>query len=97
MEYLAVRWKHNLADMPVEIYSELDGRRMEVRKVEVFKNGNLGFASAAKSRGPSKLGIEPVPPLREIAAQTEFEPRLSNAQEFEKMWNSAVGKGLFVA
>jgi len=93
MEYLAVEWKHNLPDMPIEMYSELDGLRMEVRKVEVFKGGNLGYASASYSKAPTKLGIEAVPSLQEIASQSEFKPRVSNAGEFEKMWKLATQKG----
>ena len=93
MEYLAVEWNHNLPDMPNKIYSELDGQRMEVRKVEVFRNGSMGYASAAASTGSSKLGIEAIPPIREIATQAEFKPRPSTRQEFESMWTLATGKG----
>ena len=93
MEYLAVEWKHNLLDMPIEIFSELDGRRMEVRKVEVFKGGHLGYASASRSKESTKLGIEAVPTLHEIASQAEFKPRQSTSQEFEKAWTAATQKG----
>jgi hypothetical protein len=34
-----VGWKHQHPDDPVILYSELDGNRFEVRKVEVFRNG----------------------------------------------------------
>jgi hypothetical protein len=93
MEYLVVEWRHNLPDMPIEMYSELDGQRMEVRKVEVFKGGNLGYASEGVSRLSTQLGIESVPSLQEIASAPEFKPRISNAAEFEKMWNVAIQKG----
>ena len=92
MEYLAVKWTHNLPDMPTEIYSELDARRMEVRKVELFRNGSFGYASFTASKGPTKLGIESLPQISEIASQPEFKPRQSNAQEFESMWASANGR-----
>ena len=93
MEYLAVEWKHDLPDMPIEMYSELDGLRMEVRKVEVFKGGRLGYAPDAHSEAPTRLGIEAVPSLREIESQSGFKPRVSNAAEFEKMWKLATQKG----
>ncbi len=93
MEYLAVEWQHDLPDMPIEMYSELDGRRMEVRKVEVFKGGALGFASATNSKPPTKLGIEALPSFQEIASQLDFKPRLSSAAEFDKMWALATQKG----
>jgi hypothetical protein len=90
MDYLVVEWQHNLPDMPIEMYSELDGRRMEVRKVEIFRGGDFGYASMAGSKKPTELGLEAVPSLREIASQKEFKPRVSNAAEFEKMWNLAL-------
>lgn len=93
MEYLAVQWKHNFPDMPVEIFSEIDGSRMETRKVEVFPDKTLGFASALSSRASTKLGIEPLPSFGEIASQTEFSPRVSTKQEFEKLWTLANQKG----
>lgn len=93
MEYLAVQWKHSFPDMPVKIFSEMDNRRMEIRKVEIFRDKTLGFASAASSQGSTKLGIEPIPSFGEIASQVEFSPRISNKQEFEQLWNIATQKG----
>src|SRR5258705_13531981 len=43
MQYIRVRWKHALPDEPVELLSELDSESWEVRKVEVFRDGRLGF------------------------------------------------------
>jgi hypothetical protein len=45
MTYIKVGWKHGHHDYPVILYSELDARRFEVRKVEVFRNGRCGWAS----------------------------------------------------
>jgi hypothetical protein len=92
MEYLAVQWKHSLPDMPIEIFSEIDQQRMEIRKVEIFRNGEFGFASSAATRGPTKLGIEPLPPFEEIKSQPEFSPRRISREEFEAMWSKASGK-----
>jgi hypothetical protein len=38
MHYIKVFWKHQHRDEPVELYSELDDGRWEVRKVEVSRD-----------------------------------------------------------
>lgn len=46
MEHLKVRWIHTHVDEPVLLMSELNSDRYEVRKVEVYADGRMGFASA---------------------------------------------------
>jgi hypothetical protein len=71
------------------LYSELDPQRWEVRKVEEFPDGSLGFASAEKSSDKTKLGEEPIPSLAEIAAEPQFKPREITKAEFEAIWEKA--------
>jgi ABC-type uncharacterized transport system permease subunit len=92
MIYLAVKWKHAMADMPVEIISELDDSQMEVRKVEVFAKGTIGYASANTSVGGTALGLAPVPTAAQIAEEIQFSPREITREEFEAMWKKATGK-----
>lgn len=86
MTYIKVRWKHSNAEYPVVLYSELDNARWEVRKVEIFSDGRIGFASAAESAGSTGLGETPIPPLAEIASDPQFEPVEIVEQEFEEVW-----------
>jgi hypothetical protein len=86
MKYIRVGWKHQNPDMPVLLYSELDASRWEVRKVEVFRNGRCGYASAEGSSGGTRLGQVPVPTLSEIALDPEFDPEEISREEFEKVW-----------
>lgn len=44
VEYLKVRWFHENSDEPVVLMSELDASRYEVRKVEIFADGRIGYA-----------------------------------------------------
>ena len=44
MEYLKVKWRHHHPDEPIEIYSEINQDRWEVRKVEVFRDGTSTYA-----------------------------------------------------
>ena len=89
MHYIKVTWKHQHRDDPVQLYSELDDARWEVRKVEVFRNGSLGCASRSESRGGTILGLAPLPLFAEIAANPEFEPTEIAKDEFEEIWSKA--------
>ena len=86
MNYIKVTWTHSRADEPFLLYSELDEGRWEVRKVEVFADGHSGYASSTESVGSSRLGDVPVPPMAEIAADSQFKPVEITKQEFEEVW-----------
>lgn len=88
MTHLRARWHHDLPGEPVLLYSELDAARYEVRKVEVFRDG-LAHAGPGEATGSTRLGSEPVPELREIAAQSEFIPEPITAATFETAWRAA--------
>ncbi|MFT4573015.1 MAG: hypothetical protein ACI85E_000209 [Marinomonas primoryensis] len=87
--YIYSKWKNSPAGSPVEFYSELDGARYEVRKVEVFQGGKLSYASKTKSIGETRLGIAPVPPMSEIMSQPEFDIKNITKQDFENIWKQA--------
>lgn len=68
------------------LYSELDDNRFEVRKVEVFRDGHLGYADAERSSGGTGLGLVATPSLEEIAQDPQFEPVEIEQAEFEAVW-----------
>lgn len=41
--YIKVHWIHNFEDDPIFLYSELDSKRNEIRKIEVYKDGKSGM------------------------------------------------------
>ena len=84
--YLYVEWKHAHPDEPTRLYSELDGERYEVRKVELYADGRRDFADANEEFGGTRLGELPVPPLSELATDPEFEPKEISAEEFQRQW-----------
>jgi hypothetical protein len=88
--YIRVRWLHDHPDEPVELWSELDDQRFEIRKVEVWQDGRVGFASRERESGGTTLGTAPTPLLAEIAADPEFEPEQISELEFEKCWRGNV-------
>jgi len=88
--FLYAKWKNAPADSPVEFFSELDDARWERRKVEVFADGHMGYASAAKSSSDgTRLSIVPLPPLNEITRQIEFDAKMISSDEFEAAWRRA--------
>ena len=89
MTYLKCSWNHSFPDAPITLYSELDDQRWELRKVEVFRDGTMGYADRSKEVGGSMLGLEPVPALAEIATDPQFQPVEISSVEFESVWNAA--------
>jgi hypothetical protein len=88
MTYLKVRWIHKSPDDPVLLYSELDDKRREIRKVEIVPDHSIGFASANSKAKDTRLGEVPVPTIEEIAANPEFEPKEISLADFELIWRN---------
>jgi hypothetical protein len=87
--YLRVRWKHALVDAPVEMLSELDEERWEVRKVDVYADGHMTYAWGKGASGDTGLRECAVPPIEEIAADPQAEPAEISRDEFEAVWDRA--------
>jgi hypothetical protein len=75
---------------PTLLYSELDDARWETRKVEIFRDGKMGYASRITSSGLTGLGLEPVPPISIIASNPEFDPVEITKDEFDEVWDRAL-------
>jgi hypothetical protein len=86
MTYIRVQWLHSSPNEPVWLVSELDDRRREVRKVEVFANGSKGYATRDEEVGGTRLGVEPLPSIAEIAADPQFLVSEINKETFEVIW-----------
>jgi hypothetical protein len=89
MIYLKVKWNHSFPNEPVLLYSELDRERWEVRKVEIFPSGRMGYAGPGGAVGGTKLGKEPLPSFEQIADDPEFEPAVVSRAEFDEIWAKA--------
>ena len=42
--YIDVEWRHELPPEPIRLASEIDAHRMEIRKLEFFRGGSVGWA-----------------------------------------------------
>jgi hypothetical protein len=93
MEYQRVEWDNDNPDMPVDIYSELDDDRWEVRKVEVFADGRTQYSDGVDSTGRTGLSEVPMPPVDEIAPQQVLTPSVIDQDTFEDMWERATQPG----
>lgn len=91
MTYIRVKWFHPMAEEPVFLYSDIDTQRWEVRKVDVFSNGTMGYADRFHNTPGTRtmLSDEPVAELAEIAQDPQFEPTEITKEEFEEVWNKA--------
>ena len=88
MKYLKVHWIHNCDSDPEIIYSEIDGYRNEIRKIEIFRNGNAGYASNNAEVADTKLSLCPLPELDEIGSDPQFIPFEISQSEFNAVWNA---------
>ena len=86
MRYLYIKWIHKEPGNPVHLYSEIGDDDYEVRRVELWANGRKGYANADEEVGGTALSIMPVPSLKDIAAQPEYQPKEIDAEDFHKIW-----------
>jgi hypothetical protein len=89
MKYLKVTWTHDFSDEPFELLSELDERRFEIRKIEYFRNGRVGYATSNMTLGDTRLGVVPVPEDQDIAKDPQFAIGHLDSIEFEAAWKRA--------
>jgi hypothetical protein len=85
-----VAWKHDFDTEPARLVSVLDRDRYEVRKLEFFRNEQVGFADKKRSALGTQLGLLPVPALTVINADPQFEAREMTMKEFEMLWSRFV-------
>ncbi|WP_175975745.1 hypothetical protein [Burkholderia sp. BCC1047] len=76
-EFVDVRWRHHFEAEPTRLVPELDEHRMETRKLEFFRDGQVGYACA----GHATCGT---------AADPEFAGTMISADEFEARWSTHV-------
>ena len=86
MRYIEVEWIHGNSDYPVRLISEINDDRYEVRKIEIYLSGKIGFATAQIEQGNTRLGTAPIPSLDSINADKEFIGKEIDRATFELNW-----------
>jgi hypothetical protein len=89
--HLKVQWHHDYPDEPVILFSEVGEDGYEIRKVQVFPDGQLEWADEYRETNRTGLSEAPIGTMDEIAAQEEFIPEAISRQEFEAIWQQAKG------
>lgn len=92
VRYVRTDWHCTRSDEPVRIYSEIDERALEVRKVEEFVDGKLEYSDGKTSSGTTKLATLPIPSFAEIRASGELTPTEISPMEFETLWLRATSE-----
>jgi hypothetical protein len=86
MRYIDVTWKHEEADEPVRLVSEIGLDEYETRKLEFFIDGTVGFASSSSHSSDTRLGEDVVPSIADINDDAEFEGVEITKIKFEELW-----------
>ena len=90
--YIKVHWKHNFLDEPILLFSEIDDKRNEIRKVEVFRDELMGYAEGKISKNGTFLSECELPELSVINEDSQFEGFEISKDEFESIWEKAINK-----
>jgi len=88
--FIRVLWQHSFSSEPVELWMELNGHRNEVRKLEIWSDGRIGYAVSGTEVGGTRLREKPIPPSGEIAADPAFELHEISRFAFEQSWDENV-------
>jgi hypothetical protein len=87
MNYLFVKVNNEEDSIPVEMYHELDDLRFEKRRVEIFRDGSVGWADENTNNGKTLLTWESVGSLEEIGINENFLPEVISSEKFDQIWN----------
>lgn len=80
-------WRHDFEAEPIRLVSQLNYERYEVRKLEFFRDGRVGYADDHQSAMGTELGKLPVPRLAEIISDFQFSARVIESTLFERLWS----------
>lgn len=86
MHYSRLQWNHQSPNEPREILSEYDQEGWECRKMELFPDGSVRYASDRESVGGCELSLIRRPPDDEVVAEPEFRVLQLTKEEFEQAW-----------
>ena len=90
MRYIDVSWKHDSSTDPYRLVSEIDETNYESRKLEFFKDGEVGFASSQIKSRFTGLGDQEIPSLEEINSSSELVGKNISKTEFDALWQKYV-------
>lgn len=88
MRYMHIELTTAEERVPQIIYSEIDDVEYEVRKVEIYFDGSVGYASSENEVGKTLLADQVIPTLEEIDNDNEIIATQLSREDFEIIWAS---------
>ena len=88
MEWIKIIWDHSYDNQPYEIYMELNAERYDLRKLEFFKSGKVGYSYGDIEVNGTGANIEKFPSLEEYN-------RLCSSYEYETLYAERISKDQF--
>ena len=88
MKYIQIYWNHKFRNEPEFIYSAINEEGYEVKKVEIFKNGN--YVIYSEDINPDRLAEGIYPSLEELTFDDETESMQAfeiSEIEFNGIWD----------
>lgn len=89
VSWVRVEWD-GPAGEPAVLHSALNSERFEVRKVEEFGDGRVGFTESFVRTTSTRLGSAAIPEPAEINEDRQFRASTISQEQFESAWASAV-------
>lgn len=86
MRYLLVEARNQPDDIPLKSYHQIDASDSETRKIEIFKDGSVGWAYENTEIHSTRLAPVLFPSIEEIAEDIDFLPKEITSKEFESAW-----------
>lgn len=93
MQYIHCLWVHTHPEEPVVLISEVDVKWFEFRKVEIWRNGRIGWADKSRSSEGTQLSSYSLNSLDDINSDPEFSAVEITREDFETYWRLAISKG----
>ena len=88
LRFIDVDWIHDFEEEPIRLVSEIDSDGYETRKLEIFREGKIGFATSTQSSHDTDLSEKPIPSLKEINESPEFVGKEISKQTFNDLWKN---------
>jgi hypothetical protein len=92
VRYQRVVWHHDDENEPAVLWSEIDERGWESRKVDKYRDGRLDYADKSHSIGTTQLSDQAMPTLAEINARDGFDAAPTSPDDFENVWRLATAR-----
>lgn len=87
---MKVEWIHDFLEEPYLIYGELCDDLEEIRKVEIYKSGDIGYVKRNGDKYHAYTAEMNWSKKDEIEKDPQFKVEVISKTEFEKMWDKAI-------